>query len=107
MWKNGNASNAGYRYLRITWCPSDPPTSTSATDTPCSYTANGLVLRNSLLSPPLQPVSLDYVNMHDGTATTLLLSRNCGTTGIRPGTPPTAGPTRHSSTSPSGTAAAP
>jgi prepilin-type N-terminal cleavage/methylation domain-containing protein/prepilin-type processing-associated H-X9-DG protein len=76
VWKNGNASNAGYRYLRITWCPSDPPTSTSATDTPCSYTANGLVLRNSLLSPPLQPVSLDYVNMHDGTATTLLLSEN-------------------------------
>jgi prepilin-type N-terminal cleavage/methylation domain-containing protein/prepilin-type processing-associated H-X9-DG protein len=76
VWKNGNASGNGYRYLRITWCPSDPPTSTSATDTPSSYTANGLVLRNSLLSPPLQPVSLDYVNMHDGTATTLLLSEN-------------------------------
>jgi len=81
VWKSGGS---GQRFLRITWCPSDPPTSNSATDTPCSYTANGLVIRNALYADttttpatyPLQPLSLDYVNSHDGTATTLLLSEN-------------------------------
>jgi prepilin-type N-terminal cleavage/methylation domain-containing protein/prepilin-type processing-associated H-X9-DG protein len=78
VWRAGSGglggNVTGQKYLRITTCPSDPPTSTGATDTPSSYTANGLVIRDAGLL--FQPLSLDYVNMHDGTATTLLLSEN-------------------------------
>jgi len=77
---NPTSSSTCTRYLRITWCPSDPPASTTSTDTPCSYTANGLVIRDAgyLVNnqAAFPSIGLNYVNMHDGTATTLLVSEN-------------------------------
>ena len=62
-------------YLRIFSCPSDPPDTTTGVG-PSAYTANGLILRDPTLNPPLPPQSQDYVTSADGTSYTLLLSEN-------------------------------
>jgi prepilin-type N-terminal cleavage/methylation domain-containing protein/prepilin-type processing-associated H-X9-DG protein len=67
------------RYLKVVLCPSDPPPSSGPTDTPSAYTMNGLIARDAGATPPIPPVSMDYVSMHDGTSTTLLLSENLRT----------------------------
>jgi prepilin-type N-terminal cleavage/methylation domain-containing protein/prepilin-type processing-associated H-X9-DG protein len=63
--------------IRIFTCPSDPPDST--TTGPSAYTANGLVLLDPTLKPPLPPKSEDDVSAADGSAYTLLLSENSRT----------------------------
>ena len=70
--------------IRVFTCPSDPPAST--TSGPSAYTANGLVLLDPTLKPPLPPKSVDDVSAADGSAYTLLLSENTQT-------PPTAAAT--------------
>jgi prepilin-type N-terminal cleavage/methylation domain-containing protein/prepilin-type processing-associated H-X9-DG protein len=85
LWERWKDNHQDARFLKVAYCPSDPPTSTGPTDSPSAYTMNGLVCRdvlngskNTSINPAttLPAVSLDYVTMHDGTATTLLLSEN-------------------------------
>jgi len=61
--------------LKLLICPSDPPSS-SQVNGENSYIANGLVLRDPTLNPPLTPLTVDYISAADGTANTLLLGEN-------------------------------
>jgi len=64
--------------LRVLICPSDVPDTVTGLG-PSAYIANGLILRDPTLSPPLgplAPLTVDYISGADGTANTLLLGEN-------------------------------
>ncbi len=61
--------------LKLLICPSDPPASNQINGEN-SYIANGLILRDPTLNPPLPPLTLDHISGGDGTANTLLLGEN-------------------------------
>jgi prepilin-type processing-associated H-X9-DG protein len=91
-----NLTAAANPYMKVLLCPSDSPDSTS--DAWCSYVCNrgcngwnypylGVCMdqatptipnppASSSISVPPVTVSLDYINSHDGTSTTLLLAEN-------------------------------
>jgi prepilin-type N-terminal cleavage/methylation domain-containing protein/prepilin-type processing-associated H-X9-DG protein len=74
--KNGQfPASSGSPLVRVFSCPSDPPDQVSGTG-PCAYIANGLVLQDPTLKPPLPPKSVDDVSGADGSAYTLLISEN-------------------------------
>ncbi|MEI8372039.1 MAG: DUF1559 domain-containing protein [Planctomycetota bacterium] len=61
--------------LKLLVCPSDPLPS-NQTNGESAYIANGLVLRDPTLTPPLPPLTIDYISGADGAANTLLLGEN-------------------------------
>jgi len=75
--------------LKILMCPSDPPDTTSATDTWLSYVCNrgksgsenaaeGVCMNQGpSVTNPVR-VSADYISSHDGCSTTLLLAERSG-----------------------------
>jgi prepilin-type N-terminal cleavage/methylation domain-containing protein/prepilin-type processing-associated H-X9-DG protein len=65
----------GNSIIRVFSCPSDPAPQAANTG-PSAYTANGLVLCDPTLNPPLPSKTMDDVSGADGTAYTLLLSEN-------------------------------
>jgi prepilin-type N-terminal cleavage/methylation domain-containing protein/prepilin-type processing-associated H-X9-DG protein len=78
LWTPATGTNPG---IRVFTCPSDP--ADQSTPGASAYTANGLVLLDPTLKPPLPPKSVDDVSAADGTTYTMLLSENTRT-------PPTA-----------------
>jgi prepilin-type processing-associated H-X9-DG protein len=66
-WKQGTPEN---KFLRVMFCPSDPPGNMGPQDGPSAYAVNTLVCKCG------KGLSLDYIDRHDGTATTLLLGEN-------------------------------
>jgi prepilin-type N-terminal cleavage/methylation domain-containing protein/prepilin-type processing-associated H-X9-DG protein len=66
-WKQGTPEK---KFLRVMFCPSDPPPTSGPGDGPCSYAVNTKVCMDG------KGFSSDYIGRHDGTATTLLLGEN-------------------------------
>ncbi|MGA2034632.1 MAG: DUF1559 domain-containing protein [Thermoguttaceae bacterium] len=63
--------------LKLMICQSDPPDTTAAGQGPSSYVANGLVFGDPTTTTVSRPcLSLDYITLHDGTSTTLMISEN-------------------------------
>jgi len=82
LWKTINSAGfQGFSYtqvplgLKLLICPSDPPPSNQSSGEN-AYVANGLVLRDPTLTPPLPPLTVDSISAADGTANTLLLGEN-------------------------------
>ncbi|MEI8372036.1 MAG: DUF1559 domain-containing protein [Planctomycetota bacterium] len=81
LWKKVNSPGFDFAYtlvplgLKLPICPSDPPPSNQSSGE-SSYIANGLVLRDPTLNPPLPPLTVDYISGADGAANTLLLGEN-------------------------------
>ena len=91
VWKNGNASNAGYRYLRITW-------SERSADEHLRYRYSLLIHCQRpgapqflVVAPASSPSPSTTRTCTTARPRPCCCLRTCGTTGIRPGTPPTAG----------------
>jgi prepilin-type N-terminal cleavage/methylation domain-containing protein/prepilin-type processing-associated H-X9-DG protein len=81
----GGTPTAAEVLIRVFICPSDPPTLGAATVTgvpivgPSAYVANGLVLCDPTLNPPLPSETVESISSADGTAYTLLLAENSRT----------------------------
>jgi prepilin-type processing-associated H-X9-DG protein len=70
LWKRWEEGKQEKKFLRLMFCPSDPPATARADEGPCSYVVNTQVCKDGT------GLSWDYINAHDGAATTLLLSEN-------------------------------
>jgi prepilin-type processing-associated H-X9-DG protein len=70
LWANWKQGTPEKKFLKVMVCPSDPPPTPGPGDGPCSYAVNTKVCTDG------KGLSLDYIDRHDGTAATLLLSEN-------------------------------
>jgi prepilin-type processing-associated H-X9-DG protein len=70
LWKTWKEGRQGKKLLRLMICPSDWPPNPGPEDGPCSYTVNTKICMDG------KGLSLDYINSHDGGATTLLVGEN-------------------------------
>jgi prepilin-type processing-associated H-X9-DG protein len=70
LWANWKQGTPEKKFLRVMFCPSDPPDNMGPQDGPSAYAVNTLVCKYG------KGLSLDYIDRHDGTATSLLLGEN-------------------------------
>ena len=68
LWNDWSSGTQTKVFMKLLICPSDPPEQSNVGDTPCSYICNREVFTDGA------GISLDYLSMHDGSSTTLMLS---------------------------------
>jgi len=68
LWNDWSTGTQKKVLIKLLICPSDPPEQSTAGDTPCSYICNTEMFSDG------GGKSLDYLSMHDGSSTTLMLS---------------------------------